>query len=667
MGNDPIEQLRQVPQRLDEVWQGGLVRMHSWLMGEGSKPYRPWVAIWVSVNADKISPPMVLRPDEVEPARALDSLVAFANAPCLGGYRPGKVEVCDPALAEHLEGPLSEVGIEVRYRESLPVLDKVMAALAGELTGGPLPPDSLSGQGVTLEKMHAFAEAAKTFYEAALWNQLTDEDLIRIESPKPPSGMQITTVLGASGRTFGLGFFSKPEELWAMRRLDNPSEWFAARRRGVWCLTFGSIAEIPFGDADLWEDHDLPVAGNSAYPCAMCHNPSGKIIRPNASVLAFMEGLLRTLARSTEGQIDSGRWSLAAETVAGEASFTLSLPNQLSPPTHKDLMDRGFSPNRRAMEQMHAQMDRFLADKSFADAEEMNAAISRQFVGKPMDPGQFPPRNALEQAQDLCYQAFDSVGRRQLQLARQALAVCPDCADGYVLLAERAGDVDKAADLYTQGVAAGERALGQERFEKDAGHFWGLIGTRPYMRARLGLANCLEHLGRHEEAVDHYRELLRLNTGDNQGVRYYYLPLLLKLGLDAEAARFMKNSQDEPNANWTYTRTLLAFRLGGNCSAAQMELKKALKANPHVVRYLLADKDPDSLPESYSLGSREEAMICAAELRSAFLATAGALRWLEIQAGPLQRDPQSHVSAHGRHDRDLHRKRRSQERKRKRR
>lgn len=40
------------------------------------------------------------------------------------------------------------------------------------------------------------------------------------------------------------------------------------------------------------------------------------------------------------------------------------------------------------------------------------------------------------------------------------------------------------------------------------------------MRARAALAGTLWRLGRREEAVDHQRELLRLNPNDNQGLRY---------------------------------------------------------------------------------------------------------------------------------------------------
>ena len=127
---------------------------------------------------------------------------------------------------------------------------------------------------------------------------------------------------------------------------------------------------------------------------------------------------------------------------------------------------------------------------------------------------------ALLDAQGLMYEAFDVEGAHRVALARQALAISPDCADAYLLLAEEtASSIEEACELLEQGVAAGERALGPEPFEEDVGYFWGLIETRPYMRARAALAETLWALGRREEAVEHQRELLRLNPNDNQGVR----------------------------------------------------------------------------------------------------------------------------------------------------
>src|SRR5262245_12926837 len=127
----------------------------------------------------------------------------------------------------------------------------------------------------------------------------------------------------------------------------------------------------------------------------------------------------------------------------------------------------------------------------------------------------------LGKAQALMYRAFEEPDEpRRLQLAHDALAICPDCADAYVLLAEHAGKRTEALLLYEQGGAAGGRALGAEAFGRHVGHFWGVLETRPYMRARLGLALSLWTAGRRDAAVQHLQDMLRLNPDDNQGVRY---------------------------------------------------------------------------------------------------------------------------------------------------
>ena len=145
----------------------------------------------------------------------------------------------------------------------------------------------------------------------------------------------------------------------------------------------------------------------------------------------------------------------------------------------------------------------------------------------------------LDEAQDLIFEAWETESKRKrVRLARQALEISPDCADAYVILAEdTARHPSQAADLYRQGVAAGERALGPDVFEKSAGHFWGMLETRPYMRARFGLAESLWALGQGSEAVQHLSDMLRLNPQDNQGIRYVLLNWLLETDDDAQARR----------------------------------------------------------------------------------------------------------------------------------
>src|SRR5205807_5804747 len=124
--------------------------------------------------------------------------------------------------------------------------------------------------------------------------------------------------------------------------------------------------------------------------------------------------------------------------------------------------------------------------------------VMQEFVRSLQGKGQDTP---LGKAQALMYRAFEEDDeQRRVELAQEALALCPDCADAYVLLAEHAPRRKQALHLYEQGVAAGERALGPEAFQRDVGHFWGILETRPYMRSRLGLEHSLWTAARRDEA-----------------------------------------------------------------------------------------------------------------------------------------------------------------------
>src|SRR6516162_8847951 len=97
-----------------------------------------------------------------------------------------------------------------------------------------------------------------------------------------------------------------------------------------------------------------------------------------------------------------------------------------------------------------------------------------------------PDRRATEKAQDVMYEAWErTTPRSRIALVHKALGISPLCADAYVLLAEEAArSIEEARDYYAKGVEAGELALGPWGFKEYAGHFWGFLETRPYMRAR---------------------------------------------------------------------------------------------------------------------------------------------------------------------------------------
>ncbi|KAI2628209.1 hypothetical protein GGS21DRAFT_528265 [Xylaria nigripes] len=80
-------------------------------------------------------------------------------------------------------------------------------------------------------------------------------------------------------------------------------------------------------------------------------------------------------------------------------------------------------------------------------------------------------------------------------------------------------------------------------FETDVGHFWGILNTRDYMRARFTLAKSLLMLGTLDgvsEALEHLLDMLRLCRGDNMGLRSIVPAIMLRLDLDQECYDFIK-------------------------------------------------------------------------------------------------------------------------------
>ena len=235
----------------------------------------------------------------------------------------------------------------------------------------------------------------------------------------------------------------------------------------------------------------------------------------------------------------------------------------------------------------------------------------------------------IDAAQQVMYDAWDETRHgRRVALARKALTVSPLCADAYVLLAEEeAQSVEDALAYYQKGVEAGERALGPEGFEEYAGHFWGFLETRPYMRAREGLAAALWRLDRHQEALEHYGEMLDLNPNDNQGIRYVLAGhLLARNDVDALKA-LLKRYEDDASAAWLYTQTLLAFR-DGDPNAGHLA-EEAWRANGHVPGALSGANPPVVSQDGYiTLGGEDEAAHYAEENGGAWRATPGSIEWL---------------------------------------
>jgi tetratricopeptide (TPR) repeat protein len=636
-----VGRFKHLPQRTNEVWQGGLVRLPAWIDDPADpegEPYRPIGALWVSLRTGLVHLALPPEGSSASPEFAVTALLEFGFkwAKELDG-RPGRIEVRDAALRDALAIALANLSTPVTIVDDMPAVRDALVNFEAAASDGRRFPGMLESPGVTPDRLRAFAEAAASFYAGRVWEHLANEDLVVADSDSIPKGMRHISVLGQGGQQYGLAFFNSRHAFDRVLDLADAGR-HADRAHGV---TFGPIDELPFADVDAWLDYALPVAGPRAYPLAADMHRDGTVRRPDARELTAAEALLRAFADTSEDELDLGLWHKRVDTFDGPIELTLTLPLMLE-------AEAGHVPaasRPRVMptvaERSSVRIARILEDQSFGSLDEVNAAIdganerglfdmtAEEAAGRDLTP--------LERAQELAYDAMEVGGRLQVKRARQALALSADCADAWGILAEAAATPEIALERYEQGVAAGVRAIGRDRFDALAGEFWGTLETRPYMRARVGLAQTLEALGRHQEAVSHYRELLRLNPNDNQGVRYLLVAALLRLDRNEEAGRLLDEHDGDIQALWAYARVVWRFRTEGDTPPTRAALDDAVAANPHVIKYLL---DPDSAPVDrpahYALGSKEEAAYVANELGEAYAATSGLQEWLRSQARTLR-------------------------------
>lgn len=248
--------------------------------------------------------------------------------------------------------------------------------------------------------------------------------------------------------------------------------------------------------------------------------------------------------------------------------------------------------------------------------------------------------DALDRAQELIYDAWEATSAdRRTALARQALKISPLCADAYVVLAEQnPPGSDAEFDLLRKGVEAGEAALGPTVFRDDVGLFWGLLETRPYMRARLLLTRALWLRGERTESIAHLRDMLRLNPDDNQGVRYILAAHLVEADLNDDADDLLRAYPDEASAAWSWTAALVAFRREGDTPRSRKMLREALQENAHVPAFLLGGRPmPKSSPPYMSPGEEDEAIFYVEEFGPGWQRSPGAFDWLRAHAAASAR------------------------------
>lgn len=577
--------------RASEVWQLALDRAPVPVLDDQGEPFLPLLAICLSVPRDlaEMSAPTVAG-DVIPADLARQALRRGARE---WRVRPGRVLTEDASLAAALREEMAAEGVEIAVRPELAEVRALSASLLAELHDPDEVPDVLSGDGVKLEQVAAFQRAAQDFFAAAPWRWLSDEDLVRIDSPDLGAELRHCVVLGPESEGCGLLFFASPEA-WEAAFEQDPEERLEDGE-GQWAVTIDEARDALRSDVGLWLREELPRIDGNRVPVALYFaRPTPR--RPDARTLAFFEGLLSALATVTEAEVDGGRWERAVVTHRGPALFKLALP---------EILQAGAAGGREPA----------------APAKPAKAGEKEDLA------------TAQDRALDLLDAAQEARGRRRILLAREALAAWPDFPEAQLFLAEVEGDPTAALALYRQAIAAAAREIGTQTFHDHEGDLGEVEEAATWLQAGVGAAETLLLLERPDEAVEQLEEVLRYDAEDGQGARYLLADLHLERGDLDRLGALLDRFPDDRLAYWSYTRALHRYRLEGDSPEARRLLAEASRSNPYVAAYLTGEKEADDeTQETYTPGGQAEAALYAEEALEAWEETPEALDWLDAYA-----------------------------------
>ena len=217
---------------------------------------------------------------------------------------------------------------------------------------------------------------------------------------------------------------------------------------------------------------------------------------------------------------------------------------------------------------------------------------------------------AHRQAEEFVDQAWDAtrpVERRKF--ARKALNLNLDCIDAYVVLAIESQSLAEKIALLKEGISVGDRIWATELEDSDF-PWWGVMETRPYMRAMHNLGLEFQNAERDSEAEQIYNRMLVMNPNDNTGIRYLLLGLWTAQGDLKKCTSLLKDYPDDYGLEAMMTTLLIKLSQSNTTGLTKM-FAELTERNEYVLPLLAIalgkNRWPKSSVQMIAVGSKDEA------------------------------------------------------------
>lgn len=285
-------------------------------------------------------------------------------------------------------------------------------------------------------------------------------------------------------------------------------------------------------------------------------------------------------------------------------------------------------------EKIFAQMHKYMEQFDLEDEEQMNNKI-QEFMEK-INNGEIDYEDDPKfKSDDLLEEACNTSSKtRAIKLAKQALEIYPDNIDAECFIANfEENQIKKLSKIETIIEKATKILESDNLFdEENIGHFWGILETRPYMRARNRKLTILEDLGRYTEAIKECEEMLKLCESDNLGIRHTLMWLYCILEKFDECEKLYKKF-GEHSAFMLFPMAIMYFKKG-DYKKSKKFLKETQAENPYIIEILKNNitmiKNENEI-EYYAPGSIEEASIIISDLLCLLGSVPSFITYMELE------------------------------------
>lgn len=157
-----------------------------------------------------------------------------------------------------------------------------------------------------------------------------------------------------------------------------------------------------------------------------------------------------------------------------------------------------------------------------------------------------------------------------IKYAKKALALDPDLLDADLLIVQRKNrEFEPLQKQLEKLLKKGEKQLQKCNIsiQDDAGDFYGLLETRPYMRVYYSYVQTLIIQSKFRKATEACEELLRLNPNDNLGIRYHLMALYATLEEQEALEKLYKKYNKDYSAFMILPCIALYYKLDNRSTA----------------------------------------------------------------------------------------------------